>query len=332
MKRLILSLLVGVALLFTSCNNDLELVAGWKEIPVVYGFLSPSDTAQYIRVEKAFIDETVAPNVVAQIPDSLYFQNISVDLVLLSTGQRFPLQRVDGNLEGYPRKAGVFASAPNYLYKIKTDQLAIQTDKLYRLEVRDESGRVITSAETPVVGTYVMQASNPQQEIFFRYDKSLTFGWNSLEKSAYFYDLTLRVNVTEFTDNDPATAKSRTIEWPVERSFIRGGSQPRVQVPGIGFYRFLSQALEADPRLSRKFESIDIVVDAGAESLYEYLSVGQANSGITGAEFVPSFSNIDNGRGLFSSRSRLVAKGFTINITTFDSLQNGVYTKDLNFF
>lgn len=320
------------AVLSSSCNNDLELVAEWKEIPVVYGFLSPTDTAQYFRVEKAFIDESKAPSVIAQIPDSLYFSNISVELVLDASGQRYALERVDGNLEGYPRKPGFFANQPNYLYKIRTDQLSLQTDKLYRLEVRDENGRVITSAQTPVVGTYVMQASNPQQEIFFRYDRSLTFGWNSLEKSAYFYDLTLRINVTEFTDNDPLSARQRVLEWPVERSFLRGSSQPRVQVPGLGFYLFLSQALESDPRLSRKFESIDIVVDAGAQSLYEYLSVGQANSGITGAEFVPSYSNVDNGLGLFSSRSRLVAKDFSINLTTFDSLQNGIYTKDLNFF
>lgn len=332
MKRMMFFLAVAGSLFLSSCNNDLELVAGWKEIPVVYGFLSTTDTAQYFRIEKAFIDESQAPAVIAQIPDSLYFRNASVELVLESTGQRFPLQRVDGNLEGYARKPGFFASAPNYLYKIRTDQLSLQTDKLYRLEVKDENGRLITSAQTPVVGTYVMQASNPQQEIFFRYDRSLTFGWNSLEKSAYFYDLTLRIHIKEFTDNDPSSATPRVLEWPVERSFLRGGSQPRVQVPGIGFYRFLGQALEADPRISRKFESIDIIVDAGAKSLYDYLSVGQANSGITGAEFVPSYSNVDKGFGLFSSRSRLIAKDFSINLTTFDSLQNGIYTKDLNFF
>ena len=42
-----------------SCSNELDLVAPHKDIPVVYGILCPSDTAQYIRLERAFIDQSI---------------------------------------------------------------------------------------------------------------------------------------------------------------------------------------------------------------------------------------------------------------------------------
>ena len=49
--------LVGflVVLFFSSCETDVVLEGEWKDIPVVYAFLSIQDTAHYVRVEKAFL-------------------------------------------------------------------------------------------------------------------------------------------------------------------------------------------------------------------------------------------------------------------------------------
>lgn len=54
MKKLLLLLPFGLFL--SACANDFDVTAPWKEIPVVYGILSPQDSAHYIRVEKAFVD------------------------------------------------------------------------------------------------------------------------------------------------------------------------------------------------------------------------------------------------------------------------------------
>lgn len=333
MKQYVLYYILIAAFGISSCDNELNLVADWKEVPVIYGFISPTDTAQYFRIEKAFLDKDLPPANIAQIPDSLYFENITVELEQVASGQRFSLVRVDGNLEGYPRKPGFFSSAPNYLYKIKTKDLNPEPDKIYRLIVSDEAGRVITTAETAVVGTYEMQFSVPVNPIFFRYDNAIRFGWKSPERTAYFYDFTLLINIQETLNNDPSTTTTKVLEWQVERNLLRGVSQSTVSalVPGIEFYKFIARELDANAQITRKFQTIDVVVDAGAKNLYEYLSVGQANAGITGAEFVASYTNVENGLGLLSSRSRLEANNFLINSTTLDSLRNGIYTKDLNF-
>src|SRR5690606_16691935 len=104
-------LLLSLGLSLVSCSDDLELITDWKEIPVVWGFLEIGDTAQYIRVEKAFLDGQTSALVIAKNPDSLYFKDIDVRLVNESSGQTYTLQKVDGNLEGYPREPGIFADA-----------------------------------------------------------------------------------------------------------------------------------------------------------------------------------------------------------------------------
>jgi hypothetical protein len=317
----------------TSCDNDLDLVAGWQEIPVVWGFLNMADTAQYIRVEKAFIDPNIGPLELAQNPDSLYYDNILVELENTRTGIRTPLSRVDGNLEGYPRKEGIFATAPNYLYKVKTTPGLLIADDVYRLIISDESGRVITTAETPMVGQYTLRANSPQNPVLFRYDSSLRITWESLERSAWFYDVKLRLYIQEFEAGNPGNSQLKVLDWQLERGQLRGVSLVTIStfMPGINFYRYLQDQLPVNPNIGRRFISFDIIVDAGARNLFDFFSVSQANAGITGAEFVPAYTNVENGRGLFSSRNRMVAPGFVLSPASADTLKNGIFTKDLNF-
>ncbi len=331
MKRIALVALLVSVLAGIGCDNDLDLVSDWKEIPVVYGFLSRSDTAQYIRVEKAFLDPETSAFVIAQNPDSLYFADAVVELEDLTTGSRVALTRVDGTLEGYPRAPGVFATSPNYLYKIRTDDAKIFTDRDYRLLVSDATGRLITSAQTRVVGDYTFTFSSPPDKITFLYDNSVNIGWRSNENTAHFYDVGMRIHIQETESGGPGPVE-KVLEWPIEKNILRGTSKNvNTFVPGVLFYQFMRNNLEVKSNVSRKFLYIEIQVDAGGKEIYDFLSVGKANSGITGAEYVPSFSNIDHGFGLFSSRYTLVGKNFTLSAQSLDSLKQGIYTKDLNF-
>lgn len=104
---------------FLSCSNDFELTEGAVDTPIVYGMISVGDTATYIRVERAFVDENTSALVLSKDPAQLYYNDITVKIRHIKTSKDYTLKRVDGNLEGYQRDAGAFADAPNYLYKIK---------------------------------------------------------------------------------------------------------------------------------------------------------------------------------------------------------------------
>ena len=85
--------------------------------------MSKSESANYFRIEKAFLDNDISALDIAQIADSLYYDDdeITVQLVSLDANNpaTYTLFRVDGNEEGFPRESGIFVDAPNYLYKLE---------------------------------------------------------------------------------------------------------------------------------------------------------------------------------------------------------------------
>ena len=166
MKRIFYLLLpVFLIIGFSNCSNDFELTTGDTNKPVVYGFLSPKDTATYIRVEKAFVSENTNALHLAQRPEELYYEDI--DVTLSSSGNTFTLTRVDGAAEGYPREEGVFLNAPNYLYK-----LVLPTGETYdggeafTLSINDNlADTTITEVTTQIVHEPTIQMPDQDDEI-----------------------------------------------------------------------------------------------------------------------------------------------------------------------
>lgn len=97
------------------------------------------------------------------------------------------------------------------------------------------------------------------------------------------------------------------------------------------FYQFLNTNLVEDPNISRDFISFDLMITGVGEEFLKYISVGNANVGITSSELVPTFTNLSEGYGVFPSRSSTLHKGYEIDEITIDSLKNNFLTKDLNF-
>jgi hypothetical protein len=135
MIRLFFLPLFAMVVLLGACNDEIDLTADWKDIPVVYGLIDKSDDTHYIRIEKVFVDPDRNALEVAEIPDSIYYASLTVELEKLSTGQRVNLVRVDGNDIGIPRDTGVFANSPNYLYTFDADDLLLEGQDEVRLHI-----------------------------------------------------------------------------------------------------------------------------------------------------------------------------------------------------
>jgi hypothetical protein len=71
MKKLAL-LLLSACFLLTSCDNDLDVLEEYTEIPVIYGLINPASTTFEIRVQKAFLGAGNAL-LMAQETDSTYY-------------------------------------------------------------------------------------------------------------------------------------------------------------------------------------------------------------------------------------------------------------------
>ena len=115
MNKLLISFCVLI-LAFSSCKTDVDLIAPYEEIMVVYGVLNPADSVQYIRINKAFLGEGNAYQF-AQVPDSFQYGDI-LDVKL----ERYKNNNMIGTInlerfEGSALDTGIFASSPNYLYR-----------------------------------------------------------------------------------------------------------------------------------------------------------------------------------------------------------------------
>ncbi|MFN7115765.1 MAG: hypothetical protein ACK4TA_03145 [Saprospiraceae bacterium] len=340
MKVLRLLVTLSLGFLGIACSTDFEIEADWKDIPVVYGLLSLQDTAHYVRVEKAFLEPSGDATKIAQIADSLYYDaKVQVQLQRVSNGQTFTLQRVDGATEGYPRKDGPFATVPNILYKMPAPAIQLKANEHIRLIInRGETLEPVT-AQTTVLGEMtIREPSANTSTLNFGYDRSLTFGWDATP-AARFFDLRLILHYEESQAGNPNLFEPKSITWILADDLIREDTtSSRVRFPqgnavfrGEEFYRFLQANLTPLSDRVRRFVNLDIVITGAGKEVVEQLRITEANTGVTSSQAVPIYSNLSEGRGIFSSKTTVARLSMPLNSASLDSLKNGIYTRNLNF-
>ncbi len=336
MTRVLVALLAAIAVL-QSCSNDFELTAPWKEVPIVYAILSPQDTAHYVRIEKAFLDPNTSALQIAQIPDSIYYPEGAFQAFIeeVNTGKRFPLTRVDGRLEGYPRQEGIFATSPNWLYKTKE---TLVPGRRYRLRIVRNDGRPDITAETTIPGNFIIQAPNPSLlpvRMTFLRGSSSNVTWLSDSNGVYF-TIRFRIRIRENNLNG-TLVKRDTLYWtPVpstRRSEVLTGNGfiSTERILSESFYRFLVENLSPTTTTFRRFEGIDITVEGGGREIERYLETAAANAGITGAELISLYTNLSEGFGIFTGKNAVTLPNVTITPETINSMNEQSPERDLNF-
>lgn len=315
-----------------SCDNELDIIEDRKDIPVVYGFLSLSDTAQYIRLEKAFVDENTSALEIAQIADSLYYPDATVEIVRNSNGARFLLERVDGNLEGYVREDGAFAQSPNYLYKIKSENINLVGGEAYTLTINKGDNSDAIESSTVLLGETRIRRPDPVTSniLDFDYVDRTRFFWQTTG-SARIHNLFIEFNFREKGPETGGVFERKTVEWPIIRNYESDDDRVEVEIEGLQFYNFLAGAIEKDEDIERRFEDMTVRVISGGEEIRDFVAIGSANLGITSTQDVPVYSNIPGGRGIFSSTFTASVDRISLSNPSLDSLRNGIITRDLNF-
>lgn len=316
-----------LSVILYSCDNELVVTDEWKDIPVVWGLLNKSDTAHYIRVEKAYLDPTTSALDIARIPDSLYYENASVSLKRVNNGQIFPLQRVNGELEGYPREDGIFTETPNYLYKIKANVINLVVGESYQFILDRGDGKPLVTAETIILPKPVLRNPSIGSMLSFKRNSLFTFMWNPMPDAGIF-DLHLRFHYRERTPETNNLFVSKHIEWTVEKNL----QDNDFKMEGVEFYNAIKANIDENFQAVRLFDSVDIVIWAGGLELEKFIELMEANGGITGTQDIPLYTNLmPEGIGIFSSRNVSYNTGFQLSGQSLDSLRNSVITNSLNF-
>jgi hypothetical protein len=310
-----------------SCSNDFELTEGLVDIPIVYGLITVGDTATYIRVERAFADEKTSAYILSKDPEKLYYNDAIVKIRHIKTAKDYTLTRVDGNLEGYKRDAGAFADAPNYLYKIKKSQLNFIAGDQYRLIISKNDGSILTEATTVALTPYQNEDitnPGPSANLSFSNNTTLRIKWNA-DVNSYISDIRFTFN---FIEDKNGKRSEKSVVWTV----IKNLDKNEYSFKGRAFYEFMQGAMEKDPQIKRYFKNASLSLVSGGKELKDYISIGQANLGITSSGEIPVYTNLSKeGKGIFSSKTQFTRTDIGLGNATLDSLRYGSLTKVLNF-
>lgn len=318
---------LSVLLLTQACSTDFDLTADWKEVTIIYAMLNADDSIQYIKINKAYLDENANALTQAKIPDSLFLKNILVTLEEWSADVLVNSYVLDTTSELGGKESGIFATNPNYLYKHITP---LNENYTYKIVISGSTSESDISAQTNLVNSYNIIYPNTGNTINWTAN-SVKLSWRSAKNSA-IYEMVIRIY---YEENNSITTEVKYLDWKIFSNFenndLAGGALLEYQIEGEIFYHFLKANLTADPNITRKALNMDFMFYAAGKELKDYIDVANAQSGITENQIKPQYTNVENGLGIFSSRLYQISTGVGFVPRAIDSLVNGSITKDLNF-
>lgn len=296
----------------SSCSNDLEVLADYKESAAIYGLLDPNLSMQFIKINKVFTNVNAKATDVAKIADSLYFDTIAPELVENGTGRRIPLYKANILL----KDSGTFANAPNYLYVTNE---RIYSNQTYRIELRLPNTGTLVTAETNMVNTPFFQLPvNFGQRVFsVQPVGTIPVSFQSPQKGKIF-DAFFYFNYIEVDKADTNIKTLKTIEWKILRSYRtltdKGGEFVLQRIPGILFYDLLLSSIPKNNNVIRRFTECELALVSGNLELDTYIQASVPSIGIVQKQ--SDYSNITNGVGLLASRNTLYLNQITISDIT----------------
>ena len=333
MKKLLLLSFGTLALAISSCKNDLDVTDDYRETMVVYGLLNPTDTAQYIKINKAFLGRESAYNMAAVYDSSNYAPGV-IDAVLQ--------QWKNGNLMAtfqltpdsvIPKDAGVFSNPKQVLYKTTAPILQDGSDYVLKI-INGESGKTVT-ASTPIIQPISVQVPLPSSNINLVGQTTFKAKWTTAVNGR-LYNLVVRFKYQERFVYDTLQVADKYVDIGfvnVRANTLSGGDQLVQDLLKDNFFRTIKNSPGMDTSLlkERFFKSLEFRFSAAAEDFATYMDVASTTGSTFGDH--PFFSNIvgDNTVGLFSSRFTYVVPNVGLNNITLDTLRYGQFTYNLRF-
>jgi hypothetical protein len=304
--RIFLVALVFIPVLY-SCNKDLNVNADWRDITVVYGILSQNEDTTYIKITKAFLGEGDAMQF-AKIPDSsIYPGNLDVKMEEWSGNtfvKAYPFDTV--TIDSKEAGDSIFYFPYQLVYRSPTGHL--NENNTYKLKITHLKTHVVDSATTKLVHSFTVEIPDPfikQVDYLPGHNFEVQFDQAYGGKR---YQLLIRFHYLETTSS--GIIMEKTLDWLVFNDLQVVNPYEIVTDPilksfsGDIFYTVLKgkiKSIKSDPTVtSRTARWVDYIFSVASEDLNTYMEVTEPSPSIIQER--PSFSNIYNGIGLFSSR------------------------------
>jgi hypothetical protein len=308
--------------LLVACSNDIEINAPYQDIAVVYSFLDQNEPVQYIRIEKVYQNNaSLSTAEGAKLTDSLYFDSLEVSLTNVNTKTIYPCTKVDTiSKEAASDTTGIFGNSKHFLYACKIPKNPNkEEDDVYQLLIKVPKSGKIFRATTKIVKDASIEARTiplrtvPANTAFpFRFVTG---------KNSFLYDLIVRYKYKEMQANDTNVFEYKHIDYYVQRSkrYTYSLSTNTESVVSVQFIEHLKSKLKYDVSKIRRTMGIEFIAYGGSEELRDYIDLNKPNTSIVPKN--TEYTNIENGKGIFSSRNYTVQSGVALDEFSFEVLR-----------
>ncbi len=339
-------LAVAAAALGTwSCSTDFELNAPYNEIPVVFGLLDQSADTQFVKINKSFIGDGNNAEYAA-VNDSSMYSSVAATVeehVNGSITNTFNLQEMwVSDLD-----EGIFYTDSQKVYYF-VPPAGLNNEATYKLKIDvAEEAEEITSETTLIQDlnfstqfTYTLISgvnfANASSSVNNNYP-TVTAKWLSAENGKR-YEVSLRFYYNEHTASG---VTNKYFDWSLgsqKTPNTDAGSSMFEEIAGDAFYQMVANRLEDYPYeadvIKRVPDRIEFYLTVAGEDLNTYMEVNEPALGVVTER--PSFTNIDGGVGIFSSRYKLTLRSIgagkiSLNKFSTQELCEGQYTSAYKF-
>ena len=321
-----LQLLLIPALLSISCEK-VELKAPYQEIPVVYCLLNPKDTTQYVRINRMYYcDDAYA---FTQNADSVTYPFGEWEVLLEQWKNDQMLG--DGPIKFkptlmIPKEPGHYTTDNHVLYS-SNEPLVTRCE--YVLKCRNIKSGLELEARTSSLGKYNYITVSDDRRTYHAasyfpelmdYHSSLFFQ-NYDHKITRFYYKEIRNDSLRFKYVDWLPRENPLLIAPLRDDSLEGQFHD-------DYYRYLSECIPVEPDVKRIALGVDKMFTIANKELFIYINLYNSYDIYY---YVPDFSNIVNGKGIFSCRYHYTYFGKKLKPETIDTISYGRYLKNHRF-
>lgn len=311
-----LLLLVAAMAFFVSCSTDIDLMADYKEIPVVYGLLDANADTNFIKITRVFYVQGDAYQM-AQNPDSSnYPGKLDVRLVEYCNNDSIREIVLD-TITIHDKQPGTFY-APNQKLYYTTEPLGKNSSSKqysYRLKAVLPDRVLTTKADLVGSNSFDVQslALNFSKQYFDAVPRHFLF-FPAVKGAIYQVSFSFTFLEQREPDGDSVP---RTMTWDIGTYMddyyslhMDGDAYIILYRPEL-FYQKLKEFVGDDTTLVDVRRYIDdfpaeVTIVAGGEKLRQYVYNNNTESGFSQGD--NEFSLIDGGYGVFSSRMTMSRK------------------------
>ena len=308
MSKLSIGVILLMAIGFFSCETDIDVNAEPTDITVVYGLIDPADTIHYLKINKAFLGEGSALDLAANSSNYTYTDD-ELSVQLDGNDKNYLLTRVTDEI---PKEAGIFDNRTNVLYKFTEPN--INRNATYTLKIVNTKLNKEVTAETKIIGNSSVSSPKVTNTLGF---------WSGNVSSGKYVSETVTVssgenigriqaylvfNYTEYytlASGIAPVAKKVTINLGEEKVINSSSDRLNYLLKGQSFIDNIKAHVAANSTVAnfshRELENLSVELSIAGSELSTFMEASAPSTTVN--QDKPNYTNIENGIGIFSSRS-----------------------------